>query len=1403
MEVSNTTYTFGTFSTPETKDDSGKQCHRVSIAATPKMPEHTVSPEIGTSVHYSETSSLTTSDHDNLDRWRLRYTNLPNPGPKAFPLAESLDTHYSSTYSPTYFSTYCPTYCSTYSPTYSSTYSPTYSSTFTDIVPQPARYTPHRLSSEGDEFKTHTALAPVPSSLGNQSSWLSDRAKVQPSEAGGRGLWAEPGTPAGESSGEAGIQRESESERREERSSYSSSDVHGLSDIISSSSGSHSSSSSASLLPTADQQDRYSVDVDVDVDGGPSGVFKATRVELTPSSPTTLSSSSSSFSSSFSSTSLSTTTTTTSSSTPVSPQEPVSPHLETLKDTLKSMEKPARTRGSRLSGAPSLPPIKEDIPDSPAKEPSALTTKQVPSALTTTKHTDTQDLLHHQMLNSSILNGNGPVSLPANLGLNWNTTKDMRSPLTLMKLQQQQQQIGLGAPLRASTMNSIVMRGSSFGEEDQVNQLNQLNGNGAGLAGPSRLDNSLIFAGGGYQQLQSMDDGLGGSQVVHHRSLFRTGSLPETGSLGAHDRISSAPMGVAAMQGMQGMQLGNGNYNLQGNLNASRIERLSFLASPAGSTTQDGSVGRISMPPSSLQLSPLSELHLGMGGQMDSMQQHHHRSFQRSFSSEGTLGLLDSPGSSVGSSYLYDGSNGGGGQVNQEPEPFKAPVPKYRAFPDAYLTKEKEHGKLNPRPGKMIIFDEPGMKGQRIEVRGDVVDATPWDFPESISIRVIRGGWVLYEKPNFKGEKVALDEGDIETLSHPFDTPDEAHQHNGQKENGESNQEPKKFVIGSIRRAVRDYSVPEISLFPEENAEGKKVVFRDTSEDARIFGFPIKANSIIINAGLWLVYAEPFFQGIPRVLEVGGFTNPAAWGVTQPYVGSLHPLKIGEPRVENPNDPKLILYDKPYFTGRSREIYTSMRDFMTRVDRQQTAFMYNAGSIKVIGGCWVGYEKEGFRGKQYLLEEGEYQDWRVWGGCDSELRSVRIIRADLTDPTLVMYELPDEELEEPQEERTFEVTEAIPDVELFGFRSTTRSIHVVSGAWVAYSHVDFSGNQFILEKGFYNNCGDWGSGDNRICSLQPILMAATDGPSYRNEVMLYSETDFQGVCKLCSANEESLPESFIAKSCRVVGSSWVLYEGRNYSGNLYAVSEGDYPNLNSMGCPPHCVICSIKAIPVMFSIPSISLFGLECFEGREIAVDTEVLNLLEAGFNNHVLSVRVNSGCWVVCEHSNYRGRQFLLEPIEVTNWQKFSDLTTIGSMYPIREKRRFFRIKNKERGHYLSVQGGVEDMKSGRVVVTEKVESMSDIWYYQDGLLKNKLAPSMTLQVMGSVEQGAKVVLWSETRMPIQTWSVTPSGTIVSGTFPGMVLDVKCGKVYDRDHVVIREESDEQPCQHWELELL
>jgi len=40
---------------------------------------------------------------------------------------------------------------------------------------------------------------------------------------------------------------------------------------------------------------------------------------------------------------------------------------------------------------------------------------------------------------------------------------------------------------------------------------------------------------------------------------------------------------------------------------------------------------------------------------------------------------------------------------------------------------------------------------------------------------------------------------------------------------------------------------------------------------------------------------------------------------------------------------------------------------------------------------WVAYEKPGFEGHQYLLEEGAYRDWMDWGGYDEQLQSLRPI----------------------------------------------------------------------------------------------------------------------------------------------------------------------------------------------------------------------------------------------------------------------------------------------------------------------------------------------------------------------------------------------------------------------------
>ncbi|KAJ1176225.1 hypothetical protein NDU88_001508 [Pleurodeles waltl] len=712
------------------------------------------------------------------------------------------------------------------------------------------------------------------------------------------------------------------------------------------------------------------------------------------------------------------------------------------------------------------------------------------------------------------------------------------------------------------------------------------------------------------------------------------------------------------------------------------------------------------------------------------------------------------------------------------------PQAELRAFPDNWQHQERERGKLNPRPGKMVIFSEPGLQGDQHEIWGDVCDATVLELPSAISIRVIRGGWVMYEKPRFQGRKIVLEEGDTE-LTDPW----------GDEDPEEETMTPVR--IGSLRHVVRDYAVPAISLFAEENGEGKTLKFLDASHDARMFGQPLKTASIIVHSGLWVVYQEPFFEGQPSILEPGGYPTMKAWGGEEPLVCSLQPIQIGCPTVEKPYEPKIIMFESPDFDGCSWEINQDMLDLKNMQDVEGTP-LSTTGSLRILGGCWVGYEKEGFRGQQYLLEEGEYRDWKDWGGNNAELMSIRLIRTDFSEPALVLYAEPDFE-----DGPSLEICDALPDVELARYGTSTQSIFVQSGVWVAYENVDYSGTQYILEKGTYHCFQDWGASNSRISSLQPVLQVGDPSLHYESKIQLFTEPGFHGDDLIYEEEAFTLPEGFNPQSCRVHGGSWILYENVDFSGEQYVLSEGEYPSHNAMGCMSHTVIRSLMQVPIHFSEPSISLHGLESFEGKEIELTSEVRSLQAEGFNNHVLSVRVRGGIWVLYEHCDYRGRQWLLDSTEITNWPQYSGLQHIGSLCPIQQRRIYFHVRNRALQQFLCVKEDIEDMKAARVLVSEPSDQAQLIWYYEEGRIKNHVAPAMSLQVIGSAHNGAKVVLWSQNRIPYQTWRIDSNGHICNQMFDGMILDVKGGQAFDQDQAVLWDVAEERPTQLWTIEVL
>nr|XP_033810344.1 beta/gamma crystallin domain-containing protein 2 [Geotrypetes seraphini] len=718
-------------------------------------------------------------------------------------------------------------------------------------------------------------------------------------------------------------------------------------------------------------------------------------------------------------------------------------------------------------------------------------------------------------------------------------------------------------------------------------------------------------------------------------------------------------------------------------------------------------------------------------------------------------------------------------------------LPKLTDFLDVWEHKDKACGKLNPRPGKIIIFLHSGFKGDQVKILSDVTDATAWNLPDIVSIRVVRGGWIMYEKPRFQGRKCVLAEGDIE-LTNPWNDEEEEEE----EEEGSINTLKKPVCIGSLRHVVKDYGVPRISLFSKENGEGTKLTYQEMTEDARIYGQPAQATSVIAYAGLWLLYNQPFFEGDPSILEPGGFPNLTAWDSTDPNICSLQPIQIGGPSVEKLNVPKIVIYVNPNFQGHSCEVNRDIHD--VRNEKTKGLRITSVGSLQVHGGCWVGYEKEGFRGHQYLLEEGEFNDWKAWGGNSMELTSLRLIQMDFSDPALILYEETDSE-----DGSCLQLCDAISDVELANYGTTTRAIHVLSGVWIAYSDVNFSGEQYVLEKGMYRNCQDWGSDDGRISSLQPVLQVGGQSLNYTSKIQLFTEPDFKGTCMDYEDDSASLPESFKLQSCMVQGGSWIIYDQKEYSGAQYVLCEGIYPTCLAMGCLSEAAVWSLRKVPLNFSEPSISLHGLECFEGKEIDLTQEVRSLQAEGFNNHVLSLRVKGGIWVLYEHSDFRGRQWLLERTEITSWLKYSRHQRIGSLRPIRQKCVYFHIRNEALQLFLCVREDVEEMKAGRVLVSEPSDQVHLVWYYEEGYIKNQIAPAMSLQVIGAADNGAKVVLWSQNRLPHQNWRIDPNGHICSEMFENMILDIKGGESYDQDHVVVWNKAEERPSQIWKVDVL
>ncbi|XP_078068529.1 uncharacterized protein crybg1a isoform X2 [Mustelus asterias] len=704
---------------------------------------------------------------------------------------------------------------------------------------------------------------------------------------------------------------------------------------------------------------------------------------------------------------------------------------------------------------------------------------------------------------------------------------------------------------------------------------------------------------------------------------------------------------------------------------------------------------------------------------------------------------------------------------------------------------------LNSRPGKIVIYNQRNLCGEAIEVFHDVKDATPWMLGPETSIRVVRGCWLIYQKPNFEGDKIALEEGTLQ-LSDVWG--------NGVDEDNcdDTNiSTPKEYLIGSLKRIVKTWGLPEIELCTELHGLESKTIFVDDMEEIHSYGILEPTLSLEVYSGAWLLFEEPFYQGNSYFVEAGHYPCPEYWGAMDPFIGSLKPLKMGTLKVEKSNDSKVIVYEKPFFEGKQLELKTDVFSFVGRDEETALCHTYpftNIGSLKVIGGFWVGYEKPGFQGHQYVLEEGEYQEWYEWGGDDEHLQSLRFIQVNLSTPVIILFN----ETNFSEKSRNIEVLGPIPDLQDTDYGLRTESINVLSGTWVAYENTDFTGEQYVLEKGLYSSYEDWGAINSKISSIQPVLLDVKDSELSKFKVQFFSEPELQGSAQIFDMDTAQFPAGFSPKSCKVQSGSWVAYDAENFTGNQYVLEEESYSDLMMIGCANDTHIRSVKTVDFCFSIPEIILFEREKFEGKKIELASEVRNLALQGYNNHIFSVHVTGGIWVAYECSNYKGSQILLQPCQIPNWHQHTGWHRIGSLRPLIQSRVYFRLRNRGTGTFMTFFGELNDISMVRVQALESTGMDDQIWFYQDGFIKTKMAEDCCLDIIGSFfGPNSRLGISVEESKVISSWNISSDGVILSGIRPDLVVDVKGGQHFDQNQTILNKFDEVQPTQRWDLEIL
>ncbi|XP_066520923.1 gamma-crystallin M2-like [Hoplias malabaricus] len=172
--------------------------------------------------------------------------------------------------------------------------------------------------------------------------------------------------------------------------------------------------------------------------------------------------------------------------------------------------------------------------------------------------------------------------------------------------------------------------------------------------------------------------------------------------------------------------------------------------------------------------------------------------------------------------------------------------------------------------------------------------------------------------------------------------------------------------------------IGKIVFYEDRNFQGR--CFECSSDCPELSSHFSRCNSIRVESGAWVLYERPNYMGSQYILTRGEYPEYQRWMGYNDTIRSCRIIRL----TSGPHH--IRVYERPDFVGQMMEFSDDSPSLLDRFGFREVH------SCKVMDGAWVFFEQANYRGRQYLLERGEYRRFSEWGAMHPTVASIRRVQ---------------------------------------------------------------------------------------------------------------------------------------------------------------------------------------------------------------------------------------------------------------------------------------------------------------------------------------------------------------------------------------------------------------------------